>query len=224
MLVAPRGERRRSRGLAQACLFGACAAALLGSASPPPARAVAVAPLPAAAAAALAIAPAPPPLPQPAPDERLIPAPAPSAPVARSVTPPSAPQPTPSGGALRILVSIAEQKAYVFRGSALVASSPVSTGKRGHATPTGTFPITQKKVRHFSNLYDNAPMPYMQRLAQSAVALHAGHVPGYPASHGCIRLPRAFARKLYAMTDHGTRVTVVRGGAGLSKKRKKSGK
>lgn len=188
--------------------------ALLGSASPPAEPIAQVAPR-----VALVPPPSlPAPAPQPARAERLIPAPAPTVPVsARKVEA----EAEPARGKLRVLVSIAEQKAYVFRGGRLVASSRVSTGRRGHETPTGTFPITQKKVRHFSNLYDNAPMPYMQRLAQSAIALHAGHVPGYPASHGCIRLPRAFARQLYAMTDHGTRVTVVRGSSGVAGNAKK---
>ena len=117
--------------------------------------------------------------------------------------------PRPSGGALRVLVSIPQQKIYVFRGEELVATSPVSTGKRGHATPTGTFRILQKRVWHRSSKYSNAPMPYMQRLTSYGIALHAGRLPGYPASHGCIRLPRGFARTLFGMTDHGTRVTIT---------------
>ena len=114
-----------------------------------------------------------------------------------------------SGGGVRVLVSIPQQKIYVFRGEDLVATSPVSTGKRGHATPTGTFRILQKRVWHRSSKYSNAPMPYMQRLTSYGIALHAGRLPGYPASHGCIRLPRRFARELFEMTDHGTRVTIT---------------
>ena len=112
--------------------------------------------------------------------------------------------------ALRILVSLPQQKAYVFRHGDLVATSPVSTGKKGFETPAGTFRILQKKVHHRSTTYDNAPMPYMQRLTWSGVALHAGHVPGRPASHGCIRLPRSFAKKLYRMTNFRTTVTITR--------------
>ena len=97
----------------------------------------------------------------------------------------------------------------MFRDGELWDTSPVSTGKRGHETPAGTFRILQKKVHHRSNLYDNAPMPYMQRLTWGGVALHAGRVPGYPASHGCIRLPRSFAKKLYKITDFATEVTVT---------------
>jgi lipoprotein-anchoring transpeptidase ErfK/SrfK len=109
-----------------------------------------------------------------------------------------------------VVVSIPLQRAYVFDDGALVASSPVSTGKRGHETPAGTFRILQKKVRHRSSKYDNAPMPYMQRLTNYGIALHAGRLPGYPASHGCIRLPWGFAKKLYGLTDHGTKVTITR--------------
>ena len=115
-----------------------------------------------------------------------------------------------TGSGLRILVSIPQQKAWVFDGSVLLASSPVSTGKRGHETPTGRFHILQKAVHHRSNIYSNAPMPFMQRLTEGGIALHAGHLPGYPASHGCIRLPWGFAKRLYGMTDGGTRVTVTR--------------
>jgi hypothetical protein len=119
-----------------------------------------------------------------------------------------APEPPPDRG-VRILVSLPQQKAWVFDNGKLVDTSPVSTGKRRYETPAGTFPILQKKVHHRSNKYSNAPMPYMQRLTWSGVALHAGHVPGYPASHGCIRFPRKFAKRLYGLTDFGTKVTIT---------------
>ena len=80
-----------------------------------------------------------------------------------------------------IVVSIPDQRAYVYRGGRLVAASTVSTGSDGHETPVGAFTILQKKVFHRSNLYSNAPMPYMQRLTWDGIALHAGHLPGYPA-------------------------------------------
>jgi lipoprotein-anchoring transpeptidase ErfK/SrfK len=108
-----------------------------------------------------------------------------------------------------VVISLPQQKAYVFDGSDLIATSPVSTGKKGYETPAGTFRILQKKVHHRSNRYSNAPMPYMQRLTWQGVALHAGSLPGYPASHGCIRLPRSFAKKLYNLTNHSTNVTVT---------------
>ena len=120
-----------------------------------------------------------------------------------------APVPEPSSD-VRIVVSLPLQKAYIFEDGELLWSAPVSTGKRGHETPTGTFPILQKKVHHRSSKYDNAPMPYMQRLTWYGIALHAGRVPGYPASHGCIRLPKSYAKKLYALTDFGTTVTITR--------------
>jgi lipoprotein-anchoring transpeptidase ErfK/SrfK len=131
------------------------------------------------------------------------PAPAPAPPAA-------VPSPAPDPDGVRIVVSIPQQKAWVYRGAVLVASSPVSTGKPGHETPTGTFRVLEKKVDHRSNRYSNAPMPYMQRLTTYGIALHAGHLPGFPASHGCIRLPRSFAKKLYGMTNFSTRVTVTR--------------
>jgi lipoprotein-anchoring transpeptidase ErfK/SrfK len=112
-------------------------------------------------------------------------------------------------GRLRVVVSIPQQRAYVFDGASLVATSRVSTGRRGHETPVGTFRILEKAVAHRSNRYANAPMPYMQRLTSYGIALHAGHLPGYPASHGCIRLPWGFARKLYDLTDSATTVTVT---------------
>jgi lipoprotein-anchoring transpeptidase ErfK/SrfK len=113
------------------------------------------------------------------------------------------------GGSVRVVISIPQQKAYVFQDQDLVWTSKVSTGKRVHDTPLGTFTISQKAVRHRSNLYSNAPMPYMQRLTSGGVALHAGHVPGYRASHGCIRLPWSYAKKLYGMTRSGTKVHVT---------------
>jgi hypothetical protein len=141
------------------------------------------------------------------PDCLTVPPPAPqiAAKAIRAV--PAVPSP---GSAVHILVSIPQQKAWVFDGGALVAVSPVSTGKPGHETPTGSFHILQKAVHHRSNRYSNAPMPFMQRLTETGVALHAGHLPGYPASHGCIRLPWGFAKRLYGITDGGTRVTVTR--------------
>ena len=108
-----------------------------------------------------------------------------------------------------IVISIPDQKAYVYRGDRLVAASSVSTGKDGKETPTGTFPILQKEEVHHSNLYDSAPMPFMQRLTWDGVAIHAGRNPGFPASHGCIRVPTAFARKLFEVTTTGTPVLVT---------------
>lgn len=108
-----------------------------------------------------------------------------------------------------IVISKSSQQLFVFKDGEAWASSPVSTGKKGHETPAGVFPILQKKVFHRSNLYSNAQMPYMQRLTWDGIALHAGELPGYPASHGCIRMPKEFAQKLYAITDFDSTVVLV---------------
>lgn len=110
---------------------------------------------------------------------------------------------------VRVVISLADQRAYVYRGEQLVAVSTVSTGKDGKATPVGSYPVLQKEVSHHSNLYNAAPMPFMQRLTWDGVALHAGNNPGFPASHGCVRMPAAFAKKLYDITQVGTTVDVV---------------
>ncbi len=192
-------------------LFCGLAGLLLGSATPPPSYAVETpappppvveAPTPEPVEVAAAPAPPPPPPVEPPPPTVQEPAPAYEEPVEEEWR--------PSGEGVKVVVSIPLQKAYVFQDGELVATSPVSTGKRGHETPAGTFRILQKKVHHRSSKYDNAPMPYMQRLTWYGIALHAGRVPGYPASHGCIRLPRSFAKKLYGMTDYGTSVTVTK--------------
>lgn len=114
-----------------------------------------------------------------------------------------------AAGPVSILISIPDQKAYVFRGGQLVAVSTVSTGKAGNDTPVGVFNILQKKEMHRSNLYNDAPMPFMQRLTWDGVAIHAGKNPGFPASHGCIRVPSSFAKKLFAATEMGATVEVT---------------
>ena len=112
-------------------------------------------------------------------------------------------------GPLSIVVSLPDQRAYVYRGQALVAVSTVSTGKQGRETPVGSYPVLEKATMHRSNLYDDAAMPFMQRLTWDGVAIHAGANPGFPASHGCVRVPVAFAKKLFGATRIGTQVTVV---------------
>ena len=112
-----------------------------------------------------------------------------------------------------IVISIPDQKAYVYRGETMVGASAVSTGKDGKDTPLGTFPILQKEEMHRSNLYNSAPMPFMQRLTWDGVAIHAGKNPGFPASHGCVRVPRAFAEKLFSVTALGTPVLVTEASA-----------
>lgn len=111
-------------------------------------------------------------------------------------------------GEPRVIVSLADQLAYVYRGDQLVAVSTVSTGTDKNPTPKGIFSVLAKKPMHRSIKYDNAPMPFMQRIDDYGVALHAGHLPGYPASHGCIRLPSEFAKRLYSVTDLGATVMI----------------
>ena len=110
---------------------------------------------------------------------------------------------------LRLLVSRDAQRVDVYRGTKLITSSPVSTGKSGYQTPIGVYSILGKRKWHRSNIYSRAPMPYMQRITWSGIALHAGRVPGYPASHGCIRLPKKFAAELFTMTSVGTDVILT---------------
>lgn len=119
-----------------------------------------------------------------------------------------APQVAPAGP-VTVIVSLATQRAYAYRNGVPIGVSTVSTGTRGHATPTGVFTVLQKAVTHASNLYANAPMPFMQRLTWGGIALHAGNLPGYPASHGCIRLPLAFARLLYGISALGMTVVIT---------------
>ncbi|MCW3798550.1 L,D-transpeptidase family protein [Sphingomonas sp. BN140010] len=111
-------------------------------------------------------------------------------------------------GPAKVVVSLGEQMAYVYRGDRLVGMTTISSGKEGKDTPTGIFSVLEKKPMHRSKKYDNAPMPFMQRIDNYGIALHAGHNPGEPASHGCIRLPSAFAAKLYKLTDVGTPVLI----------------
>jgi hypothetical protein len=112
-------------------------------------------------------------------------------------------------GPLQIVVSIGNQKVTLFSNGVRVAQGPVSTGVPGRPTPTGVFSIIEKDRYHHSNLYSNAPMPYMQRITWSGVALHEGVLPGYPASHGCIRMSHDFAQKLWPITNLGVRVIVA---------------
>jgi hypothetical protein len=119
-----------------------------------------------------------------------------------------APVVAPSGPVLAV-ISLKSQRVYVYRNGVMIGVATVSTGKPGHQTPTGVFTVLQKQVHHKSNLYDSAPMPYMERLTWSGVAMHAGNLPGYPASHGCIRMPIAFAKLLYGTTARGMTVVIT---------------
>ena len=112
-------------------------------------------------------------------------------------------------GPLQIIISIADQKISVYDDGALIARSSVSTGVQGHPTPLGVFSVIGKELWHRSNIYSAAPMPYMQRITWSGIALHAGVLPGHPASHGCIRLAKDFAIRLWHLTKRGTRVIIA---------------
>jgi L,D-transpeptidase catalytic domain len=114
----------------------------------------------------------------------------------------------PSGPVVMV-VSITEQKGYVYRNGVLIGATTVSTGRPGHETPTGVFTVLQKQKEHRSTIYDGAPMPYMERLTWGGVALHAGGLPGYPESHGCVHLPSEFARELFEISPNGMTVVIA---------------
>jgi len=114
-------------------------------------------------------------------------------------------------GPIAVVVSLDEQRAYVYRNGIEIGVSTVSSGKRGHETPTGIFTILQKDKNHRSSIYNNAPMPFTERLTWDGVSLHAGGLPGYPSSHGCVHLPSRFAEELFAISPMGMTVVVVNG-------------
>lgn len=112
-------------------------------------------------------------------------------------------------GPLFLVIDLNAQRVTVYRQGFLIGASTISTGSEGRETPTGMFTILEKQVMHRSSTYDDAPMPYMQRLTEKGVAIHAGNLPGYAASHGCIRLPPAFAKLLFGATQVGTPVMIT---------------
>jgi lipoprotein-anchoring transpeptidase ErfK/SrfK len=114
----------------------------------------------------------------------------------------------PKEGDTRIVVDLLTQMTYVYRGDSLVGASSMSSAKQGHITPYGYWTILEKRPFYRSKKYDNAPMPFMQRIDDYGIAFHGGVNPGYPASHGCMRLPMKFAEKLYAVTRLGTKVVI----------------
>jgi hypothetical protein len=118
------------------------------------------------------------------------------------------PEVSPAGPVV-VIVSLPDQIMYVYRNGVRIGRSTVSTGKQGKRTPTGVFTVLQKKVDHESSIYKGAKMPHMQRLTWSGIAMHAGNLPGYPASAGCVRLPVDFAAKLYAVTSMGSTVIIA---------------
>lgn len=114
-----------------------------------------------------------------------------------------------AGEVTRLVLDLSRQLAFAYDDDELVAVSTISSGDKNHLSPIGVFPILEKKRHYRSIRYDNAPMPWMQRINEYGVALHGGHLPGYPASHGCVRLPNAFAAKLFAATRVGTEVVIA---------------
>ena len=113
-----------------------------------------------------------------------------------------------ASGDLRIVVSISKQLAFVYQGDELIGAASVSTARENKLTPTGIFPVWLKKSIHYSKAYDNTPMPYTQFLDKYGIALHAGNNPGYAASAGCVRMPKQFAKNLFAKTDIGSTVLI----------------
>ena len=114
----------------------------------------------------------------------------------------------PANGDTRIVVDLLTQMAYVYRGETLLGASTMSSAKTGHITPYGYWTILEKRPFYRSKKYDNAPMPFMQRIDDYGIAFHGGVNPGFPASHGCMRLPMKFAEKLYGVTKIGTKVVI----------------
>jgi hypothetical protein len=112
-------------------------------------------------------------------------------------------------GPVVMVVSLTEQRAYVYRNGILIGATTVSTGRPGHLTPTGVFTVLQKQKEHRSTIYDGAPMPYMERLTWGGIALHAGGLPGYPESHGCVHLPSEFAKLLFDISPAGMTVVIA---------------
>lgn len=112
-------------------------------------------------------------------------------------------------GPILIVISIPEQKAFVYRNGVIIARTTISSGRKGHKTPTGVFTVLQKQRDHTSSLFKGARMPNMERLTWSGIAMHAGKLPGHPDSHGCIRFPLGFSRSLYSLTSVGTTVVIA---------------
>jgi lipoprotein-anchoring transpeptidase ErfK/SrfK len=117
-------------------------------------------------------------------------------------------QSIPQEGDTRIIVDLLTQMAYVYRGDKLVGASSISSAKKGMITPLGFWSVLEKRPFYRSKKYENAPMPWMQRIDTYGIAFHGGNNPGYPASHGCIRLPMKFAEKLYGLTAIGSKVII----------------
>jgi lipoprotein-anchoring transpeptidase ErfK/SrfK len=114
----------------------------------------------------------------------------------------------PQAGETKVVIDTLTQLFYVYRDDRLIGVATISSGKKGRATPLGFWAVMNKKVKGYSRKYDNAPMPFMQMYDAKGIAFHAGPNPGYPASHGCVRLPLKFAERLYGLTELGTKVII----------------
>ena len=215
--------------LTAACLLGASLVGAPLSAAPPATTPV-PAPRPPAApttAAVPAVRPAAAPVAKPVPKPAATAAKPATAAAPRPAARPAKPKPPAYGvmalkpgeftwtpdavpaGPVVVVVSLPQQRVHVYRNGVRIAASTISSGRRGYETTPGVFPIIERQAEHYSNKYDNAPMPFMLRLSYDGTALHAGHLPGYPASHGCVRLPLAFAEQLFGTVRRGTVVVVA---------------
>src|SRR5215211_5482908 len=114
-----------------------------------------------------------------------------------------------AGEPIMAIVSLRDQRVTIYDATGWILRAPVSSGQKGRETPAGIFSVIQKEAEHYSNLYDDAYMPHMQRITWSGIALHGGVLPGYAASHGCIRMPFDFAARLFDETAKGMRVIVT---------------
>src|ERR1041385_4414945 len=119
------------------------------------------------------------------------------------------PETSPQGPVL-VVISLPEQQAYVYRNGVLIGRTTISSGRAGHRTPTGVFTVLEKARKHYSSIYKGAAMPFMERLTWGGIAVHGGKLPGYPDSHGCVRLPKEFSALLFSVTSVGTTVVVDR--------------
>src|SRR5207248_9338768 len=120
-------------------------------------------------------------------------------------------QSRPLGTPVMAVVSLGNQRVTIYDANGWIMRARVSSGRKGYETPAGIYSVIQKEAEHYSNLYDDGYMPFMQRITWSGIALHGGPLPGYPASHGCVRMPLGFAERLFDLTKIGMRVIVARG-------------
>ena len=119
-------------------------------------------------------------------------------------------QSRPAGHPVMAVVSLGNQRVTIYDAIGWIMRAPVSSGRKGYETPAGIYSVIQKEVEHYSNLYDDGYMPFMQRITWSGIALHGGPLPGYAASHGCVRMPVEFAERIFDLTRIGMRVIVAR--------------